>query len=263
MVSSSSSAALRAASWSSSMAPSTACSASLRHGVWRPASSEVRSADETAGDADVIPGRSLPVRVAKQGSRMIGHDQGNTAESVYQVPQGPQRLLGVEQGLRGRPAHREDHLRLHDLDLAEQVWHARRDLVELRQAVLGRPALDHVANEDPLARQIDRAEDLGEQLAGRPDERSPGFVFHPSGPFPHRDQAGLRRSFPGNRVPAGPAQPAIWDRKSTRLNSRHSPNSDSVFFFNDTATTEIYTLSLHDALPISARAADRSRRGSW
>src|SRR5204863_9610869 len=29
------------------------------------------------------------------------------------------------------------------------------------------------------------------------------------------------------------------------------------FFFNDTATTEIYTLSLHDALPISDRAAPR------
>src|SRR3712207_8560710 len=28
----------------------------------------------------------------------------------------------------------------------------------------------------------------------------------------------------------------------------------SFFFFNDTATTEIYTLSLHDALPISARS---------
>ncbi len=27
----------------------------------------------------------------------------------------------------------------------------------------------------------------------------------------------------------------------------------SVFFFNDTATTEIYTLSLHDALPIYLR----------
>src|SRR2546422_6750179 len=27
------------------------------------------------------------------------------------------------------------------------------------------------------------------------------------------------------------------------------------FFFNDTATTEIYTLSLHDALPIFARGA--------
>src|SRR2546422_546886 len=74
------------------------------------------------------------------------------------------------------------------------------------------------------------------------------------------------------------------DRKSTRLNSSHgyisyavfclkkkrtpvstqgllSPisscsascvcaRSSSFFFFNDTATTEIYTLSLHDALPI-------------
>src|SRR2546427_12624764 len=28
----------------------------------------------------------------------------------------------------------------------------------------------------------------------------------------------------------------------------------SFFFFNDTATTEIYTLSLHDALPISGPA---------
>ena len=27
-------------------------------------------------------------------------------------------------------------------------------------------------------------------------------------------------------------------------------DDDVVFFFNDTATTEIYTLSLHDALPI-------------
>src|SRR2546430_10200910 len=32
----------------------------------------------------------------------------------------------------------------------------------------------------------------------------------------------------------------------------------NFFFFNDTATTEIYTLSLHDALPIST---DERRRG--
>src|SRR5258705_6735 len=60
------------------------------------------------------------------------------------------------------------------------------------------------------------------------------------------------------------------DRKSTRLNSSHLGNSTSTFcltinnvnpvgpvamsssffFFNDTAATEIYTLCLHDALPI-------------
>src|SRR5215208_310750 len=68
------------------------------------------------------------------------------------------------------------------------------------------------------------------------------------------------------------------DRKSTRLNSSHVATSYAVFclkkksspelsfatflltvslltpifFFNDPATTEIYTLSLHDALPIFA-----------
>src|SRR5256885_3560236 len=42
------------------------------------------------------------------------------------------------------------------------------------------------------------------------------------------------------------------------------------FFFNDTATTEIYTLSLHDALPIwarwnrwAARADDQVSRPGW
>src|SRR5258708_35773187 len=34
--------------------------------------------------------------------------------------------------------------------------------------------------------------------------------------------------------------------RTTRTHTR-----SSFFFFNDTATTEIYTLSLHDALPIS------------
>src|SRR3712207_6938157 len=41
--------------------------------------------------------------------------------------------------------------------------------------------------------------------------------------------------------------------------------SPSIFFFNDTATTEIYTLSLHDALPIYGRAGVDcvSRRPRW
>src|SRR3712207_8394849 len=34
----------------------------------------------------------------------------------------------------------------------------------------------------------------------------------------------------------------------------------AYFFFNDTATTEVYTLSLHDALPISPRRAEHRVR---
>src|SRR3990172_8494974 len=68
---------------------------------------------------------------------------------------------------------------------------------------------------------------------------------------------GTSYSSPSTRY-ASPASPAptgcpisARDRKSTRLNSSHGSISYPVFFFNDTAPTEIYTLSLHDALPIS------------
>src|SRR5574340_753878 len=43
---------------------------------------------------------------------------------------------------------------------------------------------------------------------------------------------GATACYPGCGCDAAPAHPAVF------------------FFFNDTATTEIYTLSLHDALPI-------------
>src|SRR3712207_4352019 len=36
-----------------------------------------------------------------------------------------------------------------------------------------------------------------------------------------------------------------------------------VFFFNDTATTEIYTLSLHDALPISQPPGELGEEAVW
>src|SRR2546423_9690924 len=39
-----------------------------------------------------------------------------------------------------------------------------------------------------------------------------------------------------------------------------SPLSTHIFFFNDTATTEIYTLSLHDALPICAACEGSLKR---
>src|SRR2546422_8779180 len=44
--------------------------------------------------------------------------------------------------------------------------------------------------------------------------------------------------------------------------SRHTNviMSSPIFFFNDTATTEIYTLSLHDALPIYIARAEEAGR---
>src|SRR5690348_17753582 len=59
-----------------------------------------------------------------------------------------------------------------------------------------------------------------------------------------------------------PAASDIIDIRVSLLCSSIDISSFLFFFFNDTATTEIYTLSLHDALPIFAtdddpRPADR------
>src|SRR5260370_31317411 len=45
-------------------------------------------------------------------------------------------------------------------------------------------------------------------------------------------------------------------QSSTLSLSLTLPSTSFFFFFNDTATTEIYTLSLHDALPISGDGAE-------
>src|SRR5271165_767110 len=112
-----------------------------------------------------------------------------------------------------------------------------------------------------------------------------------SGEFRRRPRPDGRFSTPADRA---------RDRKSTRLNSSHvkisyavfflkkkkistarpilnrcwlscclpicsyaNPTSNArsnPFFFNDTATTEIYTLSLHDALPILAVLQDKVQK---
>src|ERR1039458_2978210 len=51
----------------------------------------------------------------------------------------------------------------------------------------------------------------------------------------------------GNRKPGTRQASALFDARIVRCAYY---NRYAFFFFNDTATTEIYTLSLHDALPI-------------
>src|SRR6266511_3897951 len=56
---------------------------------------------------------------------------------------------------------------------------------------------------------------------------------------------------------ASPSCASSTSRSGTSCPSFPGPRSSPpTFFFNDTAPTEIYTLSLHDALPISNMMAD-------
>src|SRR5690348_15858013 len=57
-------------------------------------------------------------------------------------------------------------------------------------------------------------------------------------------------TFPNTAVAMAMIGGAARDRKSTRLNSSHPSISYAVFCLKNTAPTEFYSLSLHDALPI-------------
>src|SRR3954467_3901276 len=69
----------------------------------------------------------------------------------------------------------------------------------------------------------------------------------------HNPCSPLRHSLPLLRT-HHPRTTSRWLLVSQRISTEVAPITDSLsmkfFFFNDTATTEIYTLSLHDALPI-------------
>src|ERR1022692_4277373 len=64
-----------------------------------------------------------------------------------------------------------------------------------------------------------------------------------------------RHSLPARRPGGSSPRPRGIFAAASQARAVRKPAEDSdlrkgVFFFNDTATTEIYTLSLHDALPI-------------
>src|SRR3990172_2450938 len=95
--------------------------------------------------------------------------------------------------------------------------------------------------------------------------RPPRSTLFPYTTLYRSQQSPRTSSAPGAAAPSSGSarhtRRASGDRKSTRLNSSHGYISYAVFFFNDTPTTEIYTLSLHDALPISAEPPHEQRAG--
>src|ERR1051325_8336440 len=77
--------------------------------------------------------------------------------------------------------------------------------------------------------------------------------------------AGATGGVPGSPAPpSGAPLSTICTRSGEHTSELQSPyvTSYAVFFFNDTATTEISPLSLHDALPICIGHGRRHRRRS-
>src|SRR5690606_11249030 len=151
-----------------SMPPSTATSASGAYGgclsgsAWsatppaappRPPNPTSRlSIDDLPQKLEVLPRRAQPLWAAQQVCRMIRRDDRNAMPPVHAAAQRADAVGLAHQRLRGERADRQQRPRRDQLDLPFQIRHARRDLVRLRIPVPGRPALEHVADVDPLAR---------------------------------------------------------------------------------------------------------------
>src|SRR3954462_10023585 len=135
MLSSTSSAARSAASWSSSMAPNTACSASWLQGAERPTYGS--AIEKLSCDTDVIPGRLLPVRVAGQRRGMVRHDERYTVVRVHLVAKLSQTLSHAQHCLGSGAAQGKDHFRLDDFRLAMEIRHAGADFIRQRLSILG------------------------------------------------------------------------------------------------------------------------------
>src|SRR5688500_12695861 len=202
MVSCTCSTARMMASPSMSMAAMTACSASSEYGGRRSlyASRAGGAIEYSTGELDIFPGRPFPRRVPKKRRGVVGDDERNAVIPVHGPAELADRELGVEERLRGECSERDDDLGTNQLELAYQIRAARGDLAGCRVAIARRSVLEHVADEHVFPAQVNRRQNLRQELTRLADERSPGLVLGRAGRFADTDEVGVGISLAGNRV---------------------------------------------------------------
>src|SRR5687767_14203805 len=102
---------------------------------------------------------------------MVRRDQDGVAVLEFLAPQPRDRSIRLEQALRREFPERHDDLRLDDVDLPQEKRLALDHFVGLRIAIAGWATLQDVRDENVLAPEANRLDDLRQQLAGAADER--------------------------------------------------------------------------------------------
>src|SRR5258708_3892000 len=97
--------------------------------------------------------------------------------------------------------------------------------------------------------------------AGRDPERTrlnsiPPIPSDSRFPFKKKKSTTRKDTATTSCIDTAPRHPTASHLLPLHGTGRHPSTRCSLFFFNDTATTEIYTLSLHDALPILKAGAE-------
>src|SRR5438067_2101829 len=191
------------ASWSSSIAPMTACSASSENGGRRSLYGSTRrlgAIEYSTGELDIFPGGTLPGRVPQERGGMIRRDERDPVVAMHLASQLRDPELRAEERLRCEVAHRENHFRPKELELPHEIRRTRFDLVLFRVAIPRRAVLQDVADEYVLAAQANGREDLGKELSRRTDERESGRVLLASRRLADDDEIGVRVALARNGI---------------------------------------------------------------
>src|SRR6185312_4937750 len=263
MVSSTCSVARRIASWSMSMAPNTAVSASSEYGgrrsPWRSLSDAI---EESTSELDIFPGWSLPSGIAEERGRVIGDDDGNPVVAVDRAAQLADRELRLEQGLRGERTECNDDRGSDDLQLTNQIRTARIHFGGERIAIAGWPMFEHVDDEDLVPAQLNRLQNLRKKLAGLSDERASRFVFARAGRLTDAHQSRCCAAFARDRVLGRAIEIALATRADERSQVVHCVTLRQL------AAEELVALGAHDETigwkrSRRARCARRTQRLRW
>src|SRR5512144_1987208 len=167
--------------------------------------------------AEVLPQLLRDPWRAQAGGRMEERQQVDEAPADQVLLRdsadlGDPGLVGRQQLGREVP-ERADHAGLDQPDLLLEIWPARIDLLGLRIAVAGRPALEDVGEKDVLALQPDVLEQLGEESACPADEGQALAILLRAGRLADEDQVGVGVARPEDDPGAGRRQrAALADR---------------------------------------------------
>src|SRR5262245_2809212 len=140
--------------------------------------SSVAIGEEGTHFLHVFPHIALAVRTPQEEGGMERRDELRAAAEIVDAAAQPRdRCVGLEQRLGREGTKRHDHARLDEIDLPVEKRLTRRDFVRLRIAILRRAALEDVGDVDVAPLELNRLDDLREQLTGASNERLAQTIF--------------------------------------------------------------------------------------
>src|SRR5882672_2061590 len=140
---------------------------------------------------------------------MIRRDERDAPVFERSAAQGRHRGLGLEERLHGREPQGAEERGPEERQLLLQIREALLHLLRRRHAVLGRAALEHVADVDLLALQIDGGDHLVEELSRASDEGKSLEIFVPPRRLTDEHEPGARAPVGEDGVRARLAEAAL------------------------------------------------------